>query len=149
MNNNNNLDAIYNKLSDGMRQFSSTEEKMEYLSNALHDSLEHYYWVGFYFPHEKEMLIGPSAGPPACAAIGYEGVCGAAFKSGKSVIVANVDEFPGHIACDPNSKSEIVVPLKNSNGNVIALLDVDSDRLGAFSESDAVFLEKLVNEISV
>jgi len=149
MNNNNNLDAIYNKLSDGMMQFSSTEKKMEYLSNALHDSLEHYYWVGFYFPHEKEMLIGPSAGPPACAAIGYEGVCGAAFKSGKSVIVANVDEFPGHIACDPNSKSEIVVPLKNSNGNVIALLDVDSDRLGAFSESDAVFLEKLVNEISV
>ena len=148
MNNNNNLDAIYNKLSDGMMQFNSTEEKMEYLSNALHDSLEHYYWVGFYFPHEKEMQIGPSAGPPACAAIGYEGVCGAAFKSGKSVIVTNVDEFPGHIACDPNSKSEIVIPVKNSDDVVIALLDVDSDRLGAFNDTDAVFLEKLVNEIS-
>ena len=148
MNNNNNLDAIYNKLSDGMQQFSSAEEKMQYLSTALYDSLEHYFWVGFYFPHEKEMLIGPSAGPPACAAIGYDGVCGAAYNSGKSVIVADVDEFPGHIACDPNAKSEIVVPVKNSDGNVIALLDVDSDRLGAFSESDAVFLEKLVSELS-
>ena len=148
MNNNNNLDAIYNKLSDGMMQFSSTEEKMEYLSTALHDSFEHYYWVGFYSPHEKEMLIGPSAGPPACASIGYEGVCGAAFKSGKSVIVANVDEFPGHKACDPNSKSEIVVPVKNSDDVVIALLDVDSDRLDAFNESDAILLEKLVSELS-
>ena len=148
MNNNNNLNTIYNKLSDGMQQFSSAEEKMEYLSTALHDSFEHYFWVGFYFPYEKEMLIGPSAGPPACASIGYEGVCGAAYKSGKSVIVTNVDEFPGHIACDPNSKSEIVVPLKNSNGNVIALLDVDSDRLDAFNESDAILLEKLVSELS-
>lgn len=148
MNNNNNLDTIYNKLSDRMQQLSSTEKKMEYLSNALHDSFEHYFWVGFYFPHEKEMLIGPSAGPPACASIGYEGVCGAAYNSGKSVIVANVDEFPGHIACDPNSKSEIVVPVKNSDDVVIAVLDVDSDRLGAFNESDAIFLEKLVGELS-
>ena len=148
MNNNNNLDAIYNKLSDGMQQFSSAEEKMEYLSTALYDSFEHYFWVGFYFPREKEMLIGPSAGRPACAAIGYEGVCGAAYNSRKSVIVANVDEFPGHIACDPHSKSEIVVPLKNSDGNIFALLDVDSDRLGAFNDTDAIFLEKLVRELS-
>ena len=74
MNNNNNLDVIYNNISDEMRQFSSTEDKMEYLSAALLDSIEQYYWVGFYYPHEKEMLIGPSAGPPACASIGYEGV---------------------------------------------------------------------------
>ena len=148
MNNNNNLDAIYKNISNGMRQFSSTEEKMEYLSTALFDSFEQYFWVGFYFPHEKEMVIGPSAGPPACASIGYEGVCGAAYKSGKTVLVANVDEFPGHITCDPHSKSEIVVPVKNSDDKIIAVLDVDSDRLGAFNDTDAIFLEKLVRELS-
>ena len=148
MNNNNNLDVIYNRISDGMRKISSTEEKMEYLSTALYDTFEHYYWVGFYYPNEKEMIIGPSSGPPACYSIGYQGVCGTAYNTGKSVIVANVDEFPGHIACDPNSKSEVVVPIKNSDGKIIAVLDVDSDRFGAFHEEDAVFLENLVNELS-
>ena len=148
MNNNNSLDVIYSGISDGMRKFSSTEEKMEYLSTALYDSFEHYFWVGFYYPNEKEMIIGPSAGPPACSSIGYEGVCGAAYNSGQSVIVANVDEFPGHIVCDPNSKSEVVVPVKDSDGEIIALLDVDSDRLDAFNKKDAIFLEKLVSELT-
>jgi len=148
MNNYNNLDVIYNRISDGMRKISSTEEKMEYLSTALYDTFEHYYWVGFYYPNEKEMIIGPSSGPPACYSIGYQGVCGTAYNTGKSVVVANVDEFPGHIACDPNSKSEVVVPIKNSDGKIIAVLDVDSDRFGAFHKADAVFLEKLVNELS-
>ncbi len=148
MNNNNNLDVIYKNISDGMQQFSSTKEKMEYLSNALYESFEQYFWVGFYYPYKNEMKIGPSAGPPACASIGYQGVCGAAYISGKSVIVPNVDEFPGHIACDPNSKSEIVVPVTNSNDDIIALLDVDSDRLDAFKKEDADFLEKLVSELS-
>ena len=147
MNNNNSLDVIYIDISDRMRKFSSTKEKMEYLSTALYDSFEHYFWVGFYYPNENEMTIGPSAGPPACASIGYEGVCGAAYKSGKSVIVPNVEEFPGHITCDPHSKSEVVVPVKNSNDKIIALLDVDSDHLGAFNDSDALFLEKLVSEL--
>ena len=148
MTNNNNLDAVYKQISDGMRKFSSNEEKMEYLSSALYDSFDHYFWVGFYYPNEKEMTIGPSAGPPACASIGYQGVCGAAHNAGKSVIVANVDDFPGHITCDPNSKSEIVLPVKNSNDDIIALLDVDSDQLDAFHETDALFLEKLVSELS-
>ena len=148
MNKNNNLDVIYTDISDGIRKFSSTKEKMEFLSNALYDSFEHYFWVGFYYPNEKEMIIGPSAGPPACYSIGYQGVCGAAYNSGQSVIVANVDEFPGHIVCDPNSKSEVVVPVKNSDGKIIALLDVDSDRFGAFNKEDAIFLEKLVSELT-
>ena len=148
MNTNNDLDVIYKQILDGMRKFSSTEEKMEYLSTALYDSFEHYFWVGFYYPNEKEMIIGPSAGPPACASIEYQGVCGTAYNTGKSVIVANVDEFPGHITCDPNSKSEIVVPIRNAGGEIIAVLDVDSDRLGAFDDEDALFLEKLVGEIS-
>ena len=147
MNNSNDLDVIYDIISDGMRKFSSAEEKMEYLSAALYDSFEHYFWVGFYYPNEKEMIIGPSAGPPACSSIGYQGVCGTAYNTGKSVIVANVDEYPGHITCDPNSKSEVVVPIKNSDGKIIAVLDVDSDRFGAFNEEDAIFLENLVSEL--
>lgn len=148
MNNNNNLDTIYTKISEGMRNFSSSEEKMEYLSSVLLDSFEHYFWVGFYYPNEKEMIIGPSAGPPACYSIGYEGVCGKAYTTGKSIIVADVEKFPGHIACDPNSKSEVVVPVKNSEGKIIALLDVDSDQLDAFHKTDALFLEKLVSQLS-
>ena len=148
MNSNNNLDTIYHNISDGMRKFASTKEKMEYLTTALYDSFEHYFWVGFYYPNEKEMFIGPSAGPPACYSIGYQGVCGAAYKSGKSVIVADVNEFPGHIACDPNSKSEVVIPIKNSDGKIITLLDVDSDQFDAFHEEDALFLEKLGSELS-
>jgi len=148
MNNNNNLDVIYDGISAEMRKLDSAEEKMEYLSTALYDTFEHYFWVGFYHPNEKEMIIGPSAGPPACYSIGYQGVCGTAYHTGKSVIVANVNEFPGHITCDPNSKSEIVVPIKNSDGKIIAVLDVDSDRLDAFHEEDALFLEKLVSIFS-
>lgn len=148
MNNNNNLDVIYTNISDGMRKIRSTEEKMEYLSTALYDSFDHYFWVGFYFPNEEKMIIGASAGPPACYSIGYQGVCGKAYTTRKSVIVADVDEFPGHITCDPNSRSEVVVPVKNSDGKIIALLDVDSDQLDAFHETDALFLEKLVSQLS-
>ena len=145
--NNNNLDDIRKTILSEAEELDSSEKKMEFLSTQLHKTIEHYYWVGFYLPEGDSMTLGPSAGPPACYSIGYQGVCGAAFKSGKSLIVPDVEKFPGHIVCDPESKSEIVIPVKNSENTVFALLDVDSDTIDAFSEEDAEFLEYLVSEL--
>jgi GAF domain-containing protein len=100
-------------------------------------------WVGFYFLHNGKLYLGPFQGKPACTVIDAgKGVCGAAVKLAKSVIVENVDGFPGHIACDSGSRSEIVIPI--AAGNVIlGVLDLDSYFLSAFNETDKSYLEKL------
>ena len=106
-----------------------------------------FFWVGFYLAKEGVLVLGPFQGPVACTRIGFnEGVCGHAFTNREIVIVANVDEFPGHIACSSASKSEIVVPIFNGDA-VIGVLDVDSDRLDDFSEVDRVGLESIVKLI--
>ena len=91
------------------------------------------------------MVLGPFQGPIACTRIPYDrGVCGHSFSTKQTVIVPNVDEFPGHIACSSASKSEIVVPVFNSKNEICGVLDVDSDLLADFSEVDKVWLEKLL-----
>lgn len=104
-----------------------------------------FFWVGFYFDTNKgELVLGPFQGPIACTRIKYEkGVCGYAFSSQKTVLVPDVDKFPGHIACSSASKSEIVVPFKDSLGTIIGVLDVDSDKLNDFDEIDKKYLEEL------
>lgn len=103
-----------------------------------------FFWVGFYLAKSGELVLGPFQGPLACTRIKFgEGVCGHAFATAKTVIVPNVDEFPGHIACSSASRSEIVVPIFDSGGKPIGVLDVDSDRLDDFSKADATGLEKI------
>lgn len=103
-----------------------------------------FFWVGFYIVKEDELVLGPFQGPIACTRIKKgKGVCGAAWAEAKTQLVPNVDEFPGHIACSSDSKSEIVVPIFNADGTVKMILDVDSDRLEAFDEIDQKYLEKL------
>lgn len=112
-------------------------------------------WVGFYLVKpdaknvtEKELVLGPFQGPVACTRIKKgRGVCGTAWQNAETLIVPDVEKFPGHIACSSLSKSEIVVPLIN-NGNVIGVLDVDSDELDQFDETDKKFLEQIIAEIS-
>ncbi|HLO45674.1 MAG TPA: GAF domain-containing protein [Leadbetterella sp.] len=108
-----------------------------------------FYWVGFYMDNQAgELLLGPFQGPIACTRIRYDrGVCGHSFSSKETVIVPNVDEFPGHIACSSASKSEIVVPMFNSKGEICGVLDVDSDLLNDFSELDKIWLEKLLKVV--
>jgi len=107
-----------------------------------------FFWVGFYRAVENQLVLGPFQGPVACTRIAYgKGVCGTSWKEKKTVIVPNVDEFPGHIACSSLSKSEIVIPLM-WNGVVKAVLDVDSDTLESFDETDALFLEKIVSSLN-
>ena len=107
-----------------------------------------FFWVGFYLKRGDQLVLGPFQGPLACTRIDFDkGVCGHAYTTRETVIVPNVDEFPGHIVCSSVSKSEIVVPMIDGDGDVFAVLDVDSDRLDDFSEADRVGLERIVNFI--
>lgn len=104
-----------------------------------------FFWVGFYIVDGDRMYLGPFQGDAACTFIGYgKGVCGAAWMMRKTLVVPDVEDFPGHIACSSLSKSEIVVPMFGSDGSVIGVLDIDSDKLGDFDEIDAKYLEIIV-----
>ena len=104
-----------------------------------------FFWVGFYLVKEGQLVLGPFQGPIACTRIPFhKGVCGACYTERKTIIVPDVDQFPGHIACSSASKSEVVVPVFNSNGTVAMVLDVDSDQLDDFTQADAEGLEKIV-----
>ncbi len=101
-------------------------------------------WIGFYRVKGAELVLGPFQGPVACSRIAYhKGVCGTAWAEDRTIIVPNVDEFPGHIACSSASRSEIVVPLHDRHGHVVAVLDIDSSRLDDFSTLDADALKRL------
>ncbi|ADB41890.1 GAF domain-containing protein [Spirosoma linguale] len=107
-----------------------------------------FFWVGFYLKKENQLVLGPFQGPIACTRIAFDkGVCGAAYTRQETILVPDVDQFPGHIACSSASKSEVVVPVFDRDGNVTMVLDVDSDQLNDFSEVDAKELEKIAGLI--
>lgn len=106
-----------------------------------------FFWVGFYFVKGNQLVLGPFQGPVACVRIPFgKGVCGTAWKKSETIIVPDVDQFPGHIACSSESRSEIVIPVVK-NGNVLGVLDVDSNLLADFDETDAACLEEISNLI--
>ena len=118
--------------------------KMANVAAVLHESFG-FWWTGFYRVAGNELILGPFQGPVACMHIPFgKGVCGTAWARGETVVVPDVEAFPGHIACSSASRSEIVVPVFGSGGSVTAVLDIDSDRLAAFDEEDKVWLEKIV-----
>ena len=107
-----------------------------------------FFWVGFYLVKENELVLGPFQGPIACTRIKKgKGVCGTSWEQGKAILVPDVDQFPGHIACSSLSKSEIVIPLIK-NQKVIGVLDVDSDQLNDFDEVDEKYLTELCQWLS-
>jgi len=106
-----------------------------------------FFWVGFYIVKEDQLVLGPFQGPIACTRIQFgKGVCGASWKEKKTILVPDVDAFPGHIACSSASRSEIVLPALNQ-GDVALVLDVDSDKLNDFDETDQRHLEKVIKII--
>ena len=116
---------------------------MANLSALLHRTFG-FWWTGFYRVCGEELILGPFQGPFACTRIPYgKGVCGAAWKEKRAIVVPDVELFPGHIACSSESRSEIVVPVWKGS-EVIAVLDIDSERLGTFDETDREFLEEIV-----
>lgn len=104
-----------------------------------------FFWVGFYFVKENQLVLGPFQGPVACVRIHKgKGVCGSSWQKAETIIVEDVDKFPGHIACSSLSKSEIVIPLFDRLGNVAGVLDVDSDELNCFDKTDETYLKKII-----
>lgn len=117
--------------------------KMANVAALLHYEFR-FWWTGFYRVAGNELILGPFQGPLACMHIGFgRGVCGTAWKERRTLVVSDVERFPGHIACSSASRSEIVVPVIH-DGNVIAVLDIDSEHLATFDETDATYLEKIV-----
>ena len=126
--------------------------KMASVSAVLAGEFDYFYWTGFYRlvggELSGELVVGPYQGTPACLRIALDrGVCGAAVKQGVSLVVDDVHDFPGHIACDARSRSEVVVPVRNTSGVIIGVLDVDSEQIGAFCEIDRQGLERIVTEV--
>ena len=117
-------------------------------SSALHQVFS-WWWVGFYWVKENELVLAPFQGPIACTRIAFgKGVCGTAWKERKTQLVPDVEQFPGHIACSSATKSEIVVPIFNQNDEVMGVLDVDSERDDVLDEIDVFYLEKISKMIT-
>ncbi|MCW3077181.1 MAG: msrC [Bacteroidetes bacterium] len=109
-----------------------------------------FFWVGFYLVKNNELVLGPFQGPVACTRIAKgKGVCGQAWLRGETIIVEDVEKFPGHISCSSLSKSEIVLPVYNSNKEISAVLDVDSEELDSFDKTDELFLKEILSELVI
>ncbi len=121
---------------------------MANVTAMLHDTFG-WWWTGFYTVSGDQLELGPFQGPVACYRIKRgRGVCGTAWERNETVIVPDVEQFPGHIACSSLSRSEIVVPVHDNDGNVVAVLDIDSKDLATFDETDKKYLEELVKALS-
>ena len=121
---------------------------MSNVAAAIHQTMG-FWWTGFYRVIGDELLLGPFQGPIACMHIPYgKGVCGTAWQRAKTIVVPDVEQFPGHIACSSESKSEIVVPVFGRDGKVVAVLDIDSDRYATFDGVDAAWLELIARAVS-
>ena len=142
---------VYDRITAILEDEDDWVTAMATVACELHNSFEHYLWTGFYRTSSPEVLkVGPYQGGHGCLTITYDrGICGAAARTGEAQIVPNVHERPEHIACSSSTNSEIVIPVKNSNGNVVAVLDVDSDEFDAFSEDDISLAQDICEWLGV
>lgn len=147
MNNNekiNHYKAFLPELEAILKEETDTILKMSVFAALLHEEMN-FFWTGFYRVILGELLLGPFQGTIACTHIGRgKGVCGTAWQRAETIVVPNVELFNGHIACSSLSKSEIVVPIKNKLGEIIAVLDIDSTEIGTFDDIDKYYLEQAV-----
>lgn len=112
---------------------------------VLHNKMDYFFWTGFYLLDEGELIVGPYQGSLACIKLKKDtGVCWAGINRGETVVVPDVHDFPGHIACDSRSNSEIVVPLSDNTGKILGVLDVDSKDFNSFDEVDKEWLERII-----
>jgi len=137
---------IYEQLQDLLRDRPNLTAGMSTIVAVLHGKMDYFFWTGFYLLDEGDLIVGPYQGSLACIRLKKDtGVCWAGINAGKTVIVPDVHLFPGHIACDSRSNSEIVVPLRDKSGKILGVLDVDSKDFGSFDEVDAKWLEKIIS----
>ncbi len=121
---------------------------MSNVAAAIHQTIG-FWWTGFYRVIDNELVLGPFQGPVACMHIPYgKGVCGTAWQRAETIVVPDVEQFPGHIACSSESRSEIVVPVFDHDGKVMAVLDIDSEHLATFDDIDRKYLEDICRYIT-
>ena len=138
-------ERIYKQLEALLAPHDNPVAAMATIAAVLHHKFDYYFWTGFYLLQDGELRVGPYQGPVACILLKKDaGVCWAGINRNNTVIVPDVHQFPGHIACDSRSNSEIVVPLKNAGGEVVGVLDVDSKDLASFDDADRMGLEKIL-----
>jgi L-methionine (R)-S-oxide reductase len=149
--------AAYSECYDAIRAIWSEEggetldeiALMATINSVLANRFPYYYWTGFYRMCGDRLVVGPYIGTVGCLQIELgRGACGTAAQQRETIVVPDVNAFPGHIACDPNSKSEIVVPVFDRDGVLIAVFDIDSSELDAFDEEDRVWVERIVKLFS-
>ncbi len=139
---------LYNQIEELTTPVNNPISRMATISAILHHKMKGYFWTGFYLLSEGELLVGPYQGPLACLRLKKDtGVCWAGVNTKETVVVEDVEKFPGHIACSSLSKSEIVVPVFNKDNQVIGVLDVDSRDYSNFDQEDKEGLEKIVELI--
>ncbi len=138
-------ERLYKQLEELLKKTDNPISRMATVAAVLHHKMDCYFWTGFYLLNDSKLLVGPYQGPVACQELTKnKGVCWAAINENTTIVVADVHQFTDHIACDARSKSEIVVPMRNNNAEVIGVLDVDSKYLNSFDDVDAKWLEKIV-----
>lgn len=140
----------YNRLYEQIKPYvQSTEDiwaRLATMEAVLHHKMQLFFWTGVYVLQDGELIVRSYQGPVACQKLKKDtGVCWAAINSGKTQIIPDVEQFPGHIACNSASKSEIVIPLRDLKGNIFGCLDVDSEKLNAFDEEDEIGLKKILS----
>ena len=148
-----NKEEKYRLLTEQIRSLIEGERDMvavmANVAAAIHETMG-FFWTGFYRVKGGELVLGPFQGPVACMHIGFgRGVCGSAWKQRQTIVVPDVEQFPGHIACSSLSRSEIVVPVLSDDGEVQAVLDIDSKELNTFDDTDRRYLETICKTIAV
>lgn len=134
---------LYNQIKSLIQNENDTIANMSNVAAIIHETFK-FWWTGFYRVINNELVLGPFQGPVACTRIAYgKGVCGTSWKEAKTIVVEDVHEFPGHIACSSASKSEIVVPIFKDN-QVVSVLDIDSENLATFDNIDKEWLERII-----
>ena len=128
-----------------LTEFNGPIARMATINAVLHHKMDYFFWTGFYLLREGELIVGPYQGPVACQLLAKDtGVCWAAINRGEPVIVKDVHEFPGHIACDSRSRSEITIPLRNERNEIVGVFDADSKDIGSFDETDRDNLNTII-----
>ncbi len=141
-------ERLYAQIADLIKATSSPWSRMSTIAAVLHHKMPAFFWTGFYYLDNGDLLVGPYQGPVACLKLASDkGVCRACVDRQDTVVVPDVEQFPGHIACSSQSRSEIVVPVRNNSGQIVAVLDVDSRDLNAFDEEDRKGLEDIAKMV--
>ena len=142
----NRYQRMFKQLEELLTKTTNTTARMATIAALLYHKTDYFFWCGFYCLVDGELTVGPYQGPLACQVLKKDtGVCWAALRANQTIIVPDVEKFPGHIACDSRSKSEIVVALTDNSGKTWGVLDVDSNSLASFDEIDRIWLERIVD----